>query len=123
MLCTNYEEALDIYERYSENIIGVITDAGFPRNGEHDNRAGMHPSTRAIFRLQPCMPARRVPNLQPQVRPACNPRCTQPATLCAPGIRLAEHILADRPSCPVLVQSADADLQTTAEQCAAQLQP
>ena len=49
--------------------------------------------------------------------------CTEPATLCAQGIRLAEHILADRPSCPVLVQSADADLQTTAEQCAAQLQP
>ena len=65
MLCTNYEEALDIYERYSENIIGVITDAGFPRNGEHDNRAGMHPSTRAILRLQPCVPAIRVPSLQP----------------------------------------------------------
>ena len=74
LLCTNYEEALDIYERYAENIIGVVTDAGFPRNGEHDSRA---------------------------------------------GIRLAEHILADRPSCPVLVQSADADLQTTAEQCGA----
>ena len=58
MLCTNYEEALDIYERYSENIIGVITDAGFPRNGEHDNRAGTRRSSaRAPSRLQPCVPA------------------------------------------------------------------
>lgn len=74
MLCTNYEEALDIYGRYSESIMGVITDAGFPRNGEHDNQA---------------------------------------------GLRLAEHILADRPSCPVLVQSADSSLQAAAEQCGA----
>eukprot|EP00964_Phaeocystis_antarctica_P040564 scaffold23193_cov21-Phaeocystis_antarctica.AAC.1 len=63
------------------------------------------------------------PSLPPHVHPTCHPMCTEPATLCAQGIRLAEHILADRPSCPVLVQSADADLQTTAEQCAAQLQP
>ena len=41
LLCTNYEEAMDIYERYSKNIIGVITDAGFPRNGEHDTEAGV----------------------------------------------------------------------------------
>ena len=41
MLCTNYEEALDIYDRYSNNIIGVISDAGFPRNGQHDDEAGL----------------------------------------------------------------------------------
>ena len=70
MLCTNFEEALDIYERYSESIIGVVTDAGFPRNGEHDNAA---------------------------------------------GIKLAEHVLQDRPTCPVLVQSADQDIRSAAE--------
>lgn len=74
LLCTNFEEALDIYERYSESIIGVVTDAGFPRNGEHDNAA---------------------------------------------GVRLAEHVLQDRPSCPVLVQSADSDVRVAAERIGA----
>uniref|UniRef100_A0A6S9V7X9 Pyruvate phosphate dikinase AMP/ATP-binding domain-containing protein n=1 Tax=Chrysotila carterae TaxID=13221 RepID=A0A6S9V7X9_CHRCT len=41
LLCTNYEEAMDIYERYADNVIGVITDAGFPRNGQHDPLAGV----------------------------------------------------------------------------------
>ena len=30
LLCTNFEEAADIYSRYSDNIIGLITDAGSP---------------------------------------------------------------------------------------------
>jgi len=41
LLCTNFEEAADIYSRYSDNIIGLITDAGFPRDGEHDPFAGV----------------------------------------------------------------------------------
>jgi hypothetical protein len=38
LLCTNYEEAVDIFSRYSDNIIGVITDAGFPKEGVHDDQ-------------------------------------------------------------------------------------
>jgi len=41
MLCTNFDEALDIYQRYRENVLGVITDAGYPRGGIHDEEAGL----------------------------------------------------------------------------------
>jgi len=40
-LCTNYEEAKDIFSRYSENVLGVITDMGFPKNGAHEAEAGL----------------------------------------------------------------------------------
>jgi len=55
MLCTNYEEALDIYDRYSNNIIGVISDAGFPRNGLHDEVAGLS-LARKILDERPDLP-------------------------------------------------------------------
>ena len=48
MLCTNYEEAADIFRRYSPNVMGVITDAGFPRNGEHDLTAGLKLAAEAL---------------------------------------------------------------------------
>lgn len=31
MLCTNYEEAQDIFSRYADNVLGVISDFGFPK--------------------------------------------------------------------------------------------
>ena len=31
LFCTNYEEAMDVYDRYRDNMFGVITDLGFPR--------------------------------------------------------------------------------------------
>ena len=40
IFCTNYEEGLDIYDRYRDNVIGVITDLGFPKDGKHEERAG-----------------------------------------------------------------------------------
>lgn len=40
LLCTNWEEAWGEFERHQENIIGVISDVGFPRNGELDPTAG-----------------------------------------------------------------------------------
>ncbi|MCW9095738.1 MAG: response regulator, partial [Ignavibacteriaceae bacterium] len=41
LLCTNYEEAWDYFERYKELILGIISDIAFPRNGELDDTAGI----------------------------------------------------------------------------------
>jgi len=41
LFCTNYEEALDIYDRYRDNVSGVITDLGFPQGGSHNQTAGL----------------------------------------------------------------------------------
>ena len=41
LLCSNYEEAWDYFEKYKELILGVISDISFPRSGEIDNRAGI----------------------------------------------------------------------------------
>jgi len=40
VLARTYEEAMELYEKYSDNILGVITDANFPRNGKKDPEAG-----------------------------------------------------------------------------------
>ncbi len=41
LLCTTWEEAWSFFQQYQEHIIGIISDIGFPRNGEVDNRAGI----------------------------------------------------------------------------------
>ncbi len=41
LLARDYEEAVRIIEKYGENILGIITDARFPVNGEKDPEAGM----------------------------------------------------------------------------------
>ena len=41
MLARNYEEALDIYHRYSDNMLGVISDVSFQRQGAKDKHAGI----------------------------------------------------------------------------------
>lgn len=40
LFAKNYEEAIQIYEQYKENILGVITDMSFPHNGEKERLAG-----------------------------------------------------------------------------------
>lgn len=40
LLARNYEEAVSMYKRYKENMLGVITDMRFFRNGNNDSRAG-----------------------------------------------------------------------------------
>ena len=40
MLARTYEEAMDIYSDYSENILGIVSDMSFSRNGEKDPLAG-----------------------------------------------------------------------------------
>ena len=40
-LARTYEEAMELYEKYADNILGVITDVRFPRKGEKDALAGI----------------------------------------------------------------------------------
>lgn len=41
MLARDYEEALDIYNKYKKNILGVISDVSFKRDGQKDSLAGI----------------------------------------------------------------------------------
>ncbi|WP_295731428.1 PEP/pyruvate-binding domain-containing protein [uncultured Muribaculum sp.] len=41
MLARDYEEAVELYERYGNHMLGVISDVSFKREGEKDNSAGL----------------------------------------------------------------------------------
>ncbi len=41
LVARDYEEATALIDRYGDNIMGLVTDARFPRNGEKDPDAGM----------------------------------------------------------------------------------
>ena len=41
MLARDYEEALRLYDRYSDHILGVISDVSFMREGKKDPKAGI----------------------------------------------------------------------------------
>ena len=41
MLARDYEEAVALYDKYGKNILGLITDVSFNRNGSKDTRAGL----------------------------------------------------------------------------------
>ncbi|MDY6788326.1 MAG: PEP/pyruvate-binding domain-containing protein [candidate division WOR-3 bacterium] len=41
LLASDYEQAEDLIDRYSENLIGMISDIRFPKNGEINEKAGM----------------------------------------------------------------------------------
>ncbi len=41
ILARDYEEAVSLYERYGENMLGVITDVSFKKNGAKDSEAGL----------------------------------------------------------------------------------
>lgn len=41
ILARDYEEACALYEQYGENMLGVITDVSFKRDGEKDPQAGL----------------------------------------------------------------------------------
>lgn len=41
LLATNYEQAVEYYERYKNNLLGVISDMNYKRNGEKDPHAGL----------------------------------------------------------------------------------
>lgn len=41
VLARTYEEAMELYDKYRDNMLGVVTDIRFPRNGEKDAMAGV----------------------------------------------------------------------------------
>ncbi len=41
LLATNYEQALDVYENYKHNLLGVISDISYDRKGKRDPEAGL----------------------------------------------------------------------------------
>ncbi|MDA3939660.1 MAG: phosphoenolpyruvate synthase [Spirochaetia bacterium] len=41
LLARSYEEALSLYEKYKKNILGIISDIAYLKNGEIDNEAGL----------------------------------------------------------------------------------
>ncbi len=41
LLCTNYEEAWEYFEKYQDTILGIISDIDFKRKGQHDQKAGI----------------------------------------------------------------------------------
>ncbi len=41
MLARDYEEAVELYERYGKNMLGVISDVSFKRDGKKDTQAGL----------------------------------------------------------------------------------
>ena len=41
VLVRNYEEAVNFYDRYQNNILGIITDVRFPKGGKKDSLAGI----------------------------------------------------------------------------------
>ena len=55
VLARNYEEAMALYERYSDNILGVISDVRFPIKGVKDAEAGFK-LLRNIHNYNPYVP-------------------------------------------------------------------
>ncbi len=41
LLATNYEEAVDLFEKYKDNCLGVISDIAYNRKGTKDKKAGI----------------------------------------------------------------------------------
>ncbi len=41
LLAQDYEQAVRLYERYGENLLAIISDVEFPRDGELDHEAGL----------------------------------------------------------------------------------
>ena len=41
LLANNYEKAMELYEKYKENILGVISDISYNINGVNDDEAGL----------------------------------------------------------------------------------
>ncbi|MGP1436716.1 MAG: PEP/pyruvate-binding domain-containing protein [Phocaeicola sp.] len=41
VLARNYEEAMALYNKYADNVLGVITDVRFPKDGVKDSMAGV----------------------------------------------------------------------------------
>ena len=56
LLCDRYEEAWDFFTSYQDQILGVISDVEFPREGQPDSQAGER-FVAATRRVRPDIPA------------------------------------------------------------------
>ena len=55
VLARNYEEAMALYTKYSDNVLGVISDVRFPIDGVKDSEAGLK-LLRNIHKDNPYLP-------------------------------------------------------------------
>jgi len=55
LFCKTYEEAWEIFMKYQETVLGVISDIDFPRNGRPDPEAGLE-FAKAVRKLHPDIP-------------------------------------------------------------------
>ena len=55
VLARTYEEAIDLYDRHPNNVLGVITDARYPRGGVVDPQAGV-PLLAELRKRDPFLP-------------------------------------------------------------------
>ncbi|MDE6085861.1 MAG: phosphoenolpyruvate synthase, partial [Muribaculaceae bacterium] len=55
LLARDYEEAIELYKKYGDNMLGVITDVSFKRNGVKDAEAGLQ-LARYLNSLDPYLP-------------------------------------------------------------------
>jgi len=63
LLCTTYEEAWEYYEKYENDILGIISDIDFSRNGQQDAKAGIE-FARAVKGRHPDIPILLQSNVQ-----------------------------------------------------------
>ncbi len=45
LLARNYEEALNLYDRYKNNLLGIVSDISYFQNGQRNNEAGIQLAT------------------------------------------------------------------------------
>lgn len=55
LLARDYEEAVDLFNRYGNNMLGIISDVRFPRGGEKDPEAGFQ-FAEYVHSIDPYMP-------------------------------------------------------------------
>ncbi len=55
LLASSYEEAMEYYEKYKDNLLGLITDIRFPKQGRFEDIAGFE-LVRAIRQESPTLP-------------------------------------------------------------------
>ena len=55
LLCSNYEEATDYFNKYKDLCLGIISDIDFPRRGKQDHEAGLR-FAKAVKKEHPDIP-------------------------------------------------------------------
>ena len=62
MLARTYEEAMQIYEKYSGNMLGIVSDVSFVRAGEKDKKAGINFAPMCVLAILTCLLLSSLPN-------------------------------------------------------------